>query len=67
MIPPGSPERKVTRISRRPGWPGAFLKLECGHEQWLAGNETDFELQRTPRPCLSGPCTRFKRAMGNDC
>lgn len=64
MSPPGCPERDVVAISRRPGWHGAFLKLSCGHEQWLAGAESDFELRRGRRPCLSSPCYQFQTELG---
>jgi hypothetical protein len=67
MSPAGCPDRKVTRVTRQPGLPGAFLKLECNHDQWLAGQESDFELFQKPRPCLSGPCYRYQTPMGRDC
>ena len=70
---PGCPNRRVTAVAdpREPKLRGhgVHLKLECGHEQWLAGN-FDTEAKRDMlrfnflRPCLSG-CYRHQRFMGS--
>jgi hypothetical protein len=64
--PPGCREQQVRQVTRRPGWPGAFLKFACGHEQWVAGL-TEIDPVGMDWPCLQGPCYEPQRAMGEHC
>lgn len=68
---PGCRMREVVQISppRNPelARAGRYLRLECGHEQWVAGFPTKHD-HGTPlrRPCLQGPCYREQRFMGSE-
>lgn len=61
---PGCERRKVKRCQLVDG--GAFLKLDCGHEQWLGGVTIETVICAR-RPCLEGPCYQFEKPMGIHC
>lgn len=65
--PPGCPMRDVVLISPVAG--GAYLKLSCGHSNWLGGLQTrrgQEHLLPRKAPCLQSPCYKVQRDMG-DC
>lgn len=54
--------RRVVAVDAREG--GVFLKLDCGHSVWLAGDPAAIGRPLTHR-CPLGPCYRPDRPMGS--
>lgn len=50
-------QRRVTAYEQRPK--GAFLKLECGHQSWVAG----MEVRPLAHRCGQFPCYQPQKAM----